>query len=82
MSQHQNQPTRSSGWEKADKVASGIGTVASGIGWIMIKAYALAIIAGGIAICVAIPGGGSKAIGVGIAAYGVYLLLGGSWIIY
>ena len=70
-------PQKSSGWEKADKVAAGAGAVASGIGWMILKLYALALIAGGIAIMIHLSGG-SAFIGLVLIGYGIYLIAPGS----
>lgn len=44
------QSTTSSGWEKADNVAGGIGAAVSGIGWVFLKIYAIALIVVGIVV--------------------------------
>lgn len=70
-----------SNWERADSVASGVGTVARGIGWVMVRIYALALIAIGLAALFAVDGAASLG-GLVIIGYGVYLMFGGSWIVY
>jgi hypothetical protein len=65
-----------SGYEVADKVASGAGVVVHGIGWLFTKVWGLILIAGGIFILANDPGGYWWA-AVGILVYGIYLVLPG-----
>lgn len=68
-------------WERADSVASGVGTVARGIGWVMIRIYALLLIGFGV-LCFMWLDGFAKAAGLLFVGYGLYLMFGGTWIIY
>ena len=68
---------RTTGWEKADKVAHGAGAVAHGIGWVILKIYAVVLIVIGGAILFTAPDA-TKLIGLGILAYGIYLVAPGS----
>lgn len=73
---------RMSGWEIADTGVDVAGSVVRGIGWLVLKAYALLLIAAGIAVMVFLDDLAGKGGGLLIAGYGTYLLLGGSWVIY
>lgn len=68
---------KTTGWEKAEKVASGAGAVVSGIGWLILKLYALVLIAGGVAVMIYAPGG-SAFLGLIFIVYGIYLIAPGS----
>lgn len=73
--------TGRSNWERADAVASGLGTAARGVGWVIVRLYALGLIAlGGVFLFLA--DGPAALIGLLVIAYGLYLLFGGSWIVY
>jgi hypothetical protein len=71
-----------SGWEKVDKVASTGEAVASGIGTVILKIYAVALIIIGIIVLVNLDNA-SRFLGLLISAYGVYLVAPGSkFVIY
>lgn len=80
------------GWEalkdrggKTATAMEGVEAVGRGVGWLMIKLYALVILAvAGLCFWVASSTGEGSLYAAGgvIAAYGLYLLLGGSWVIY
>lgn len=73
--------TKRSNWERADAVADGIGAAARGVGWVVVRLYALGLIALGGLILFLGDGPGSL-VGLAAIAYGVYLLFGGSWVVY
>lgn len=66
-----------SGFEVADKVASGAGAVAHGIGWLFTKVWGLLLLAGGIAALVGDPGKLWWA-ALLMVGYGLYLVFPGS----
>ena len=66
-----------SGWEKAGKVADGVGLVFGGIAWVLLKLVAVAFIVGGVWIMQL-----GFWPGIFVIAYGVYLILpGDKWLI-
>lgn len=73
-------PERTSGWEKADKVAHGAGRVLEGTGWLIVKAYAIGLVLIGIVLFFINPGAAWWA-SLLLIAYGVYLLVPGSKIV-
>lgn len=68
---------RTTGWEKADKVAHGAGKVLNGTAWVIVKGYAIFLIV--VALIVLFATGGKLVLpGLLILAYGIYLLAPGS----
>ncbi len=72
---------KTSAYEKADKAVDGLSAAASAAGRGLIILYALAIIVLGVWFLFGYPGW-ERIIGIPVAGYGVYLLLGGSMVIY
>ncbi|MCU1551138.1 MAG: hypothetical protein JWR36_1698 [Glaciihabitans sp.] len=68
---------KTSGWEKADKVAHGAGKVLDGTSLVLTKGYAIVLIVAAIIAMVA-NFGALFWPGLLILAYGIYLLLPGS----
>lgn len=66
-----------SGWEYADKAASGVGAAVNGIGVVLTKIYGLLLIVAGIWLLVAVPGK-SWWLALILIAYGAYLVFPGS----
>lgn len=82
---HEGAPrTGTSGWEVVDTGLDVAEGAVQGIGWLILKGYALLLILVGLVMIFWLGGMDYKAIlvGLGVAGYGVYLLLGGSWVIY
>lgn len=72
-----------SGWEVLDTGMSVAAGAARGVAWLITKLYALLLIAGGLFVAFGLPVDGTGTlIGLVIAAYGAYILLGGRWIVY
>lgn len=70
-----------SNWERADAVASGVGSVARGVSWVVVRIYALLLIVAGGAVLFMM-NGPTALVGLVIIAYGIYLMFGGSWVVY
>ena len=70
-----------SGWETADSIASGLGKAARGTGWVIIKLYAIALIAIGVFGLVAFDSAARWG-SLLFIGYGLYLLFGGTWVIW
>lgn len=68
---------RTSGWEKADKVAHGAGKVLNGTAWVIAKGYGILLIVAALFVLFA-TGGKLVLPGLLILAYGIYLLAPGS----
>lgn len=75
--------SKSSGWEVADKVAHGAGAAVSGIGLVLSKVWGLVILIAGLFLLFSMFSKGGWWMGPLAIGYGIYLLLPGSkWIIW
>ena len=74
-------PSGGRGWEALDTGLSVAGSAARGVGWLVIRIYALFLLLVGVLVLFK-GDGASRLAGFPVIGYAIYLMMGGSWIIY